>query len=79
MHSKVKIRIIPLNSIQQLPYLNLSTKFLPNLTLQCILQALPILSLTARKLPPPLKLTVSSLGGVNLIVFNDYCSYVSIR
>ena len=75
MHCQMEIRIVPFNSIQQLPDLNLRIKFLTDLTDKSILRTLPALDLTAGKFPPALEFAISPLGGEHLSIIDYYSCY----
>lgn len=54
-------------------HFNFSIQLFTDFAFQGLLRRLPSLHLATRKLPPALKLSITSLGGEDLAISNDYC------
>ena len=73
MHCQMEIRIIPFDSLKEFFHLNLSIQLLTYLTFQSLPRQLSCFHFTTWKLPPTLKLAITSLSSKDLTILNNYC------
>lgn len=69
MHGKMEFRIIPVNRVKEFVHAYIRIELFVNLANKRILRRFALFHLSSGEFPPVFEISISTLGGKNLILF----------